>query len=207
MDWPTPWDCAGIGLAIIGILMAAQPFLQISRGQPNLRVKFERSGEARNDKGEWIGEQSLECKIYNVPLRSGFPYWLGVRTQSCEGAVISFVVDGIQTRSGADSVTEFPFAERMTICPSIMHPIIFPILRIHPSNGASRIVTSGRQYDPLSVGRYPVTILVDCGDQFLKVDVNLYVLHEPPYATWEVGYDKEHAFTKISRRDYEAISS
>lgn len=180
-QWPSIWDWVNFVLAMVGVLMAVQPFLQMIYGKPKLTVSFESIGTP---------PCRMICHILNPPLMRGCAYRMGVRTMAAEDIIACFqVADAITKRIIVPSTFVEIFtgnapSGRVRIPVSGL-PSMFRIANIHPDDGTVRIEQSGMQLPPLQEGRYLVIVQLECEGQLQYWGHDLAVQNSPPYALWE----------------------
>ena len=176
-----PWGLIGVLLAMIGIVMAASPFLQMIYGQPNLRLGFSATENETN--------KILRAEIFNQPLESGILYQLGVRTSPAEDVWADFDVHDPITGEEiykADSLSSIHVwngtVSQRVVLPASLIPAVFHLASFNKKDRHARLEGAP---DQLPAGAYRVTIKIHTGVTTYRDRRTFRFKGTPPYLYWE----------------------
>ncbi len=187
MVWPTTWEWVGILLAIIGILMAVQPFLQMIYGQPKLSIRPSVVMEKET--------AAIGLHVSNPPITEWWLSLLGVTKQTAEGVVISYMIDELESGKSILPVTFSHTytgagnpAKRVDIAASDYASFI-PIGAVNKGK-VYLDKGGGSELQLLAIGKYKVIVIIVYGSKKELAYKHLIVSENTPYASWEMTADE-----------------
>lgn len=177
-QFPGQWEWIALVLGGVSFLMAISPFFQMIWGRPSLTLDFQRRSNPI----------SLECFIYNLPVKNKLLTWLGVRRESTGGIIASYEL----RESGSDRIMrELHVTEIWTrmgeesdsvSTPASLLPLRVPIVVVDTSGQAR--VGMPHELRELPLGTYTARIVICEGAKLHHAVQRLTVTDSYPYVYW-----------------------
>jgi hypothetical protein len=167
-------------LSVVAVLMATPPLLKMIYGAPNVVINFK---EEESGSYHFLG-----CRIYNKPITEGLLKTLGVRRETAQDVVASFVImelntDRIicpQTFVKIETETNVK-GERIQLPASSMTARFF-IVEFARDNAQVRVCKEQDQFLPLGV--YRARIIIRTGERWFQNEHRFVVRDSYPFARW-----------------------
>lgn len=184
-QFPGQWEWVALILGGVSFLMAVSPFIQMIWGKPKLTLKFHRrTGN--------IGYISLECYVYNLPIRNKLLTWLGVRRENTSGIIALFelreALSGEVVRDFHVTEIRTPAGEvsDSTSTPASLLGLGISLVLFDKAAGQAK-VGMPHELRELPQGTYEAHLIICEGDRFHRATRRLIVTNTEPYVYWEVS--------------------